>query len=112
MISGLVLTPRGGLSVSTIQWQFSVLVEDKVVVVDEVALALVLGNEMQKQDEDNEVKQLLLCCKMEKFELVNEFCSWVLWCFMERFGEMLMAEKERVSMAFSFVCLIFHFMYS
>lgn len=73
--------------------------EDKVVVVDEVALALVLGNEMQKQDEDNEVKQLLLCCKMEKFELVNEFCSWVLWCFIERFGEMLMAEVAVVAVA-------------
>lgn len=84
--------------------------KDKVVVVDDVALALALGNEMQKQDEDNEVTQLLLCCKMENFELVNEFCSWVLWCFTERFGEMLMAEKERVSMAFSFVCLMFHFM--
>lgn len=54
--------------------------EGKVVVVDDVALALAiaLGNEMQKQDEDNEVKQLLVCCKMENFELVNEFCRWVL----------------------------------
>lgn len=85
--------------------------EGKVVVVDDVALALAiaLGNEMQKQDEDNEVKQLLLCCKTENFELVNEFCRWVLWCCIERFGEMSMAENERVSMAFSSVCLKFHF---